>query len=921
MVARGGMENSMLWRKLHDPDSITPRKNTSSWPPPFPSKYGQLPQIGSPQPNAENQLVPINRGKEKSSPRFGLQGGMDYDTDERVRQVEMRLSVSERSNRALLEEVLRLQTDLKNNTKRSEEILIEEREARRQLETAIKLSNEIISHLSKRIQETEDKIAEEKSALSNLYSHTKSMEQAVYSNQKENEAKKDVHAQRIQDLRTELVETIQSKNQLEKVTYTLTDEIRNLRSKLDTQQAEFSSMINDLRNRAKRLEDENRTQKRKSRLLLPIDTMRKQTDLHSRSDVQTTQLRGQVETRLAELRDVLIDLRAKQEDELAERRNLEASMQQKIGELYTTINEQTRKREETMHSVDMLLREKEHNAQSDRLNLSAKLNDNAEEINKKLLSKEMKLREEIQTKYLQLEKMLHTEQQLRQEFERAARDDTERRWQTLKKVLDEEMIGVKEVMKGDRGKTRETLAKLDQSITILEKQLEENKKQVDKILAAEIKSRKIHETQTNERIASVNEKLQIATSTLQQAIGGINQQHSANMEKVKREMKTVLNEQQQGTVRAMTDLDTRLVQMKQRLATLEDSLDAKVTMASAAMSSNLREKVDAISKWQDATGDTLRELGRSVQTMPQEIYSLEEKYKLLKAEMDSRVSHESDARMREIEIMRQEIFDLRSRMDRGPKPASIQDLEATNVGVRKLADSIQTVKTVLGMKVQSEQRLRISGLQDLQSQINQLKVLTNSGIPFTSLPHSQKDFDTGLGWDDMGTATSHTYNTDQSRAQIAEPHKFADEPIKEATKEGNSPFPNVNKPSHNLNSPPVQRDEEKTPDWKTPRTPKTYSPPPTKRDKSPLGGEQTPENWKTPRKTPETKRDSVDEGIDDIKTADPENNTETETHRNKTPGMKTLSKSRNASAKALTTKAPSPVGNRTHKGTDSSGNW
>ncbi|KAL3875912.1 hypothetical protein ACJMK2_033817 [Sinanodonta woodiana] len=449
-------------------------------PPPFPSKYGQLPQIGSPQPNAENQLVPVNRGKEKHSPRFGFQGGMDYDTDERVRQVEMRLSVSERSNRALLEEVLRLQTDLKNNTKRSEEILIEEREARRQLETAIKLSNEIISHLSKRIQETEDKILEEKSALSNLYSHTKSMEQAVYSNQKEIEAKKDAHAQRIQDLRTELVETIQSKNQLEKVTYTLTDEIRNLRSKLDTQQAEFSTMINDLRNRAKRLEDENRTQ---------IDTMRKQTDLHSRSDVQTTQLRGQVETRLAELRDVLIDLRAKQEDEQAERRNLEASMQQKIGELYTSINEQTRKREETMHTVDMLLREKEHNAQSDRLNLSSKLNDNVEELNKKLLAKEMKLREEIQTKYMQLEKMLHTEQQSRQEFERAARDDIERRWQTLKKVLDEEMLGVKEVMKGDRGKARETLAKLDQSITILEKQLEENKKQVDKILAAEIKSR------------------------------------------------------------------------------------------------------------------------------------------------------------------------------------------------------------------------------------------------------------------------------------------------------------------------------------------------------------------------------------------------------------------------------------------------
>ena len=44
--------------------------------------------------------------------------------------------------------------------------------------------------------------------------------------------------------------------------------------------------------------------------------------------------------------------------------------------------------------------------------------------------------------------------------------------------------------------------------------------------------RKLHEMGTSEKIGSVNEKLQIATSTLQQAIGGISQSLSSNNDKV-----------------------------------------------------------------------------------------------------------------------------------------------------------------------------------------------------------------------------------------------------------------------------------------------------------------------------------------------------------------------------------------------------
>jgi molybdopterin converting factor small subunit len=58
-----------------------------------------------------------------------------------------------------------------------------------------------------------------------------------------------------------------------------------------------------------------------------------------------------------------------------------------------------------MHSMDILLREKDHASQADKLSLTSKVADTVEDVNKKLLSKEIKIREEMQERYLQLERV------------------------------------------------------------------------------------------------------------------------------------------------------------------------------------------------------------------------------------------------------------------------------------------------------------------------------------------------------------------------------------------------------------------------------------------------------------------------------------------------------------------------------------
>jgi len=156
------------------------------------SKYEQLPGIGGETPRSpDGTMVPLRRKGSAEYGGYGTRREGSNETEERVRQMEMRLAVSEKSNRALLEEVLRLQSDLRTTARRSEETLREERESRHQLSEAIKISNDLISQLSLRIKETEEKIEDEKETLNTLFSHTKNVEKSVVVSHQEIQQRRD----------------------------------------------------------------------------------------------------------------------------------------------------------------------------------------------------------------------------------------------------------------------------------------------------------------------------------------------------------------------------------------------------------------------------------------------------------------------------------------------------------------------------------------------------------------------------------------------------------------------------------------------------------------------------------------------------------------------------------------------------------
>lgn len=115
---------------------------------------------------------------------------------------------------------------------------------------------------SGRIKRTEDTLQDDRSAVQSLILYTRNLEQSMLNTQKDLFARRDLQANRLDELRMQIDDLQRSKENLERSALSLIDEIKTLKSKIDVEQLSLNSISSDLRNKTRRLEDESRQQVR-----------------------------------------------------------------------------------------------------------------------------------------------------------------------------------------------------------------------------------------------------------------------------------------------------------------------------------------------------------------------------------------------------------------------------------------------------------------------------------------------------------------------------------------------------------------------------------------------------------------------------------------------------------------------------------
>lgn len=126
-----------------------------------------------------------------------------------------------------------------------------------------------------------------------------------------------IKAQRLEDLRIQIDDLSRSKENLERSAFTLLDEIKNLKNKVDIEAIAITSISGDLSNKTKRLEDENRQQ---------MEFMRKQQDSMSMAENNLYTVKSQLESKINELRDMIMDVRNRVDADKEERRRYDQNL-------------------------------------------------------------------------------------------------------------------------------------------------------------------------------------------------------------------------------------------------------------------------------------------------------------------------------------------------------------------------------------------------------------------------------------------------------------------------------------------------------------------------------------------------------------------------------------------------------------------
>ncbi|XP_071962781.1 uncharacterized protein [Antedon mediterranea] len=754
------------------------------------NRFQPLPSIQQThnQQGFETALVPVGpTHKSQMSHHITNGGPMLFNDvgDPKIRQFDNRLSVAEQSNRALLEEVVRLQGELKQAHRKTEDMLSIERQARQQLTENLRASNDLIGQLGARLKRAEEKVADERSAVGALVNHTKQVEQAVLGSQQELIAKRDHQMTKFLELQNDVDEANRMREQLERAMATMVDEIRQLKSRVDSQSIEFGSIMHEVKDRAKRLDDENRQ---------AMDNQRKYHESHHSVEQATSVLRSQLDARLGEVRDVLMDLRGRISTEETERRQQEQQVFLKMNDLQSQVHEQNRKREEGMHVLDVVQREREHASDNERLKMQSKIAEIAEEVSKKILGKEIRLREEAQQKFGNIEKYLNAEQSARIAHEQAMREENEKRWTALQKLTEGEVLNVRENQKNpnnhtenimdrlenlegkllsrrqsnsdlaeeqkyatkylktrvaemtdkveslertvknhdkyqveleeekhvtknlktrvneisnrfdslersvksrerqitaedekarrsvqrresisrrteelDRHKNAGGLSKVGETMEKLEKMQVETKKQLEQVMKAEITSRQSQDKQIENKIEDVQEKLGVAISTLQQAIGGINEQVITATSEYQDKLKVMIEEYQGSETRGSADMDARVTAIQAKLTQLDESIDSKISQVlGKVMDADSKEEtkkalrtqhdlIEEIEDWRSGAERKLKQIKEKMDDLSPEIEQMNKANESVQDDMKELVESEQKERIRDVQMVRADL--------------------------------------------------------------------------------------------------------------------------------------------------------------------------------------------------------------------------------------------------------------------------
>ncbi|CAI5455105.1 unnamed protein product [Caenorhabditis angaria] len=486
------------------------------------------------------------------------------------------------------------------------------------------------------------------------------------------------------------------------------DDVRRQVNSMDAKMMLLNNDLSGLRN----------TLDRQVTDLMQINNEMKSRPVVDPSKISTTTT--QLDNKIRDMHNQVMELQKNLTREQRDREKDSKLASDGIAKLQDIIRQQDLARQDIMTNLS-----KKGDVDKEKLNeetrrLNDKINLITAEVTKKMSESQQKMKDDLAGRIAILENMIRAQTERFAENEKDSRLHYETRLNDFEEQL---QVLIKQIT-SEKAKQKERFSKVNEALAALEHHLELGNSKIDKLMGSEIQARKLHEKGLLTKMIEIEDKLNNYMGGMSKSIDEVRngrnnvQVPSLDTDALRREMEAIAADKNKLSMEGLLKLEEKMSrvqqgfyhdrkEMNQRLIDLGDGEHVNKIRAQI-------NKMDAVHEDMEKAQDRIRD--KVERQIPQDLNELSAKADNIKHQLNTRIDNEEEERYLAIKELQEAYSQLQQNHKPGSDTQMKRDVDECKIAIKKLAESVTTVKNVLDRKITEESRKREEDISNLKRQ-------------------------------------------------------------------------------------------------------------------------------------------------------------------------------------------------------------
>ncbi|CAI4229264.1 unnamed protein product [Auanema sp. JU1783] len=419
----------------------------------------------------------------------------------------------------------------------------------------------------------------------------------------------------------------------------------------------------------------------------------------------------QLDNKIRDLHSNIMQLKQQLEHEKTERNREAKLFGDNIHRLQEIIRQQDRSKTDILNNLSKKGDSDKEKLTEEAKRLNEKINLITNEVTKNMTESTSRIRDEFSNKFLSLESALRSQNENLNELDRESRKKID----LMLGSQTDQIETLNKMIQVDRAKQKDRFQKVNEALAALEHHLELGNKKMDKIMNAEIQSRKLHEKGLLSKMQEIEEKINNYMGGMSRSIEdvisgkGTGKMPALDIDALRREMEAIAADKNKLSMEGLLKLEEKMTRVQTGLYHDKRDLAQKmVNMEENEHTNKLKAQMIKLDSVQDELERTQERIRDKVEKqIPQDLNELSAKADNLKHQLNARIDKEEEERYLAIKELQEAFQRLQMKQHQMPDDAILRrDVDECKMAIRKLAESVTTVKNVLDQKITEESRQR-----------------------------------------------------------------------------------------------------------------------------------------------------------------------------------------------------------------------